>query len=270
MFPRCLLCSLVIPALAMGLGAGPACASVIWFDETNAANGGWRAFTDLVASYHAFLDRPESVITFDDLTIGERLGRQYFDSHGVEFLNTYTAGGRYAAYSRIEPEGGAIVEHVTGYDGSYMPHGNPMVVKFDNHLKTAPFTIAFEDPVSAVGAFVGMGVQGTVHALTVSAYGADNTLLTSKVIHSWLWESVDRQQNYETFFALRAPDAIISRVEILNNSQVNFANALLLDNLAWERYFGSREVPEPAAWLFVLGGFALRALNCSRTRRPAR
>ncbi len=259
--------SLVIPVLTLALAAVPACGSMVWFDETNAANGGWTAFADLVAGYRAFLDRPEAVITFDDLATGQRLGQQYLDSHGVEFLNT--AVGRHAAYSRIQPEGGAIVEHVTGYDGSYMPHGNPMVVKFDNHIQATPFTIVFDDPVSAVGAFVGMGVQGTVHTLTVSAYAADNAMLTSRVIHSWLWEDSDRWQNYETFFALRAPEALISRVEILNNSTVDFANGLLLDNLAWERAAGPLGVPEPAAWLFMLGGFAFRGFNRWPTRRPA-
>lgn len=231
-------------------------AAPIWFDET-AGGRGYASFRELTAAYHDFIDEPASVITFNDLREGVVLGSQYADTYGVRFLNT--AAGRYAAYSGVRPEHGSIVEELTGYDGSYMPNGDPVLVKFDNHLPATPFTILFDRPVSTVGAFVGMGVEGTVHSLTISIYNECNQLIDRRVVESWLWEPSSKRQNYESFFAFRGEDAVISRVEILNNSSTDFANALVLDNLA----FGRVAVPEPAVAVLV----AVVAATWFRRRR---
>lgn len=243
-----------IPALVMQTAlAGP-----IWFDETGSGRG-YASFRDLAAAYHDFVDEPASVITFNDLREGAVLGDQYVDLHGVRFLNT--AVGRYAAHSGIRSEQGSIVEELTGYDGSYMPNGDLVFAKFDNHLTATPFTILFDKPVATVGAFVGMGVEGSVHSLTISIYNQSNQLLDRRVVESWLWDKKSNKQNYESFFGFRAEGAMIGRVEILNNSSTDFANGLLLDNLAV-----GASVPEPAVAALV----AVVAASWFRRKRPAR
>jgi len=243
-------------AITLALAVQFSHATPIWFDAT-AGGRGYSSFHELAAAYHDFIDEPSSVITFNDLREGVVLGNQYADTHGVRFLNT--ALGRYAAYSGVRPEHGSIVEELTGYDGSYMPSGDLVLVKFDNHLAATPLTILFDRPVSMVGGFVGMGVEGSIHSLTISIYNESNQLIDCRVVESWLWESSSKRQNYESFFAFRGEDALISRVEILNNSSTDFANALVLDNLA----FGRAVVPEPAVAALV----AVVAATWFRRRR---
>jgi hypothetical protein len=198
-----------------------------------------------------FVGTPEQVISFDLLAPNARLSNQYAD-WGVNFENT--GAGRYAAYSGRQSEGNAIAEDVTGYDGSYMPDGDPVYVKFDNHLEDSPFTILFDNPVALVAAFLGMGVQGTVHTLHISLFDQFGELLDEQTVQSWLWEESSQNQNYETFFAVRSDEADISRVEIRNVSTADFANALIMDNLA----FGTKSVPEPACLvLFCSAGLLL-------------
>ena len=211
------LSSLVL--LALGTWT-PCPAEFVWFDETAGARG-YVGFETLAASYADFMGEPSGVITFDDLDSGAVLSNQYAESFGVTFANT--ANGRRGFWSGVHPEGGSLVEHLTGYDGSYMPDGDPVFTKLDNHLPDTPLTIFFDEPVAGVGAFVGMGVQGDVHSLSVAVYDEDDKLLGQKTVASWLWEGDSSRQNYESFFALRADEATISRVEILNDSPRDFA-----------------------------------------------
>ncbi len=250
------LCSLTILAagtvslLAPGrLAADP----VVWFDPS----GGYKSFTELHTAYDVFLGPDLNRIDFGLLTEGVKLDKQYKADFGVTFLNT--GGGRYDAYSGIRPEGGAYVEHLTGYDGSYMPHGNKVYLKFDNNLAATPFTILFDEPVSQVGSFLAVGKEGSVHSLTITAYDVAGRILGRQVVDSWLWDEKDDKQNFETFFALQANSPLISRVEILNNSHTDFSNAPVVDSLA----FG-RAVPEPVSLAFLAAG---ASTLCRRRRR---
>lgn len=213
--------------------------AVSWFDESNDQQE-FAGFSDMVAAYDEFVDDSEQSLTFDNLSEGDKLGEQYAESHGVHFENS--AGGQYHKYSGIRTEAGAIAEQITGYDGSYMPHGDNVYVKFDNEFEDTPFTMTFDEPVAEVGAFVGMGVQGDVHALEVSLYDSEGNLVGQETVEAQLWESGDHKQNYETFFAAKSDEANISRVEIRNVATENFANALIIDNIAW-----SHTVDAPAA-----------------------
>lgn len=242
---------ILAPALAVLAASLPARGSLIWFDAA-AARSSSGSFAELADAYARFVGRPEQTITFDGLGEGELLADQYEYSYGVRFANT--RGGRYGPYSGVRWEGGAIVEDLTGYDGSYRPDGDPVYVKFDNHLLSAPFTMIFDAPVALAGAFVAMGVQGTVHTLTVRAYDAGGVLLGTTTTPAWRWETRDYRQNYESFFAVRSDAANIARIEILNNSQTDFANALAIDDISF-----SRAIPEPVALLPALGALAFLA-----------
>lgn len=249
-------------ALVLLTAATPTFASMVWFDETG-GGGGYATFGNLVSAYHTFLGTPDATIDLNDLAQGTVLGSQYAGTLGVTFTNTSL--GRYASYSRIQLEGGAIAEDITGYDGTYMSNGDKVFVKFDNEYSETPFTITFADPVSTVGAFVGMGVQGAVHDLRISLYDAGNTLIGQRVVTSWLWEADAYKQNYESFFAVHADTASIGRIEILNLATADFANALILDNLSFGR--GGAVTPEPATMLAMMAGFGVAAVATRRRTR---
>ena len=245
----------VLLALAI---AAPAYSDLIWFDETGAGHG-YVAFRDLHSAYDAFLGDASGLIDFNDLRPGTKLADQYADRFGVTFQNA--ANGRNGASSGVYPAGGTTVEDVTGYDGSYMPAGDLLYAKFDNDVRGTPFTILFDKPVAEVGAFVGLGAEGSVHSLTVSAFSAKNRLLGEQTVESWLWEKKSAGQNCESFFALRSDQANIGRIEIRNNSTQDFANGLLIDNVA----FGSAAVPESSTLVLLLISAGLLRV-CQRTQ----
>lgn len=224
-----------------------ALAGMTWFDETRGGPG-YATLGAMNTAYSAFLGPGDTRLDWDALPAGTKLGTQFVASDGVRFLNT--GGGAYDAYSGVQAEGGSLVEDLTGYDGSYMPQGNPVCLKFDNNAAGTPFTFTFASPVSQVGAFFGMGKEGTVHSLTVSVYDSVGALLGQRSVESWLWDSKTNKQNFESFFAFKSTAADIARVELRNNSTTDFSNALILDNLE----FG-RQVPEPGA-LLLLGAVA--------------
>lgn len=233
--------------------AATAPAGIVWFDPTLGGSRS-RTFADVAGEYAQFVGSADAVIGLGGLAEGTRLADQFSASDGVRFANT--AGGRYDAYSGVRWESGSIVEHLTGYDGSYRPDRDAVYVKFDNNSAASPFTILFDAPVSMAAAFLGMGVEGSVHSVTVSAYDAADALLGAVTLQADLWESVTRYQNYETFFALRSAAANISRIEILNNATTDFANALVFDQLAY-----SRSVPEAASFALLSLGAAIWAFG---------
>lgn len=234
---------LTLTVCALSAFAGPARASMFWFDETQGGSRSVSDFAELAGAYSNFVAGADSVFSFSGHSAGTKLSNQYA-AQGVTFANT--GGGS----SGIRPEGGNIAEHITGYDGTYMPHGDDVYVKFDNNNAASPFTVLFNEPVALVGAFVGMGVQGTIHTLTISVFDSADQLLSQRTLQSWLWESNSSTQNFESFFAFSDSESRISRVEILNDATTNYANALIFDNLA----FGMNPVPEPATWLLLLCG----------------
>ncbi len=226
--------------------------SLKWFDETNGGSG-FDTFAELVKAYDSFTGIADQVITFEELTEGSILSDQYAGKYGVTFKNT--AGDRHS-YSGVRKEGGSLAENITGYDGSYMLDGSNVYARFDNDDSSAPFTIAFDKPVSTVGAFVGMGKQGSIHELQVLVYDIEGELLGKQTVESWLWDSNKSKQNYESFFAVMMEEAMISRVEILNLATTKFANGLLIDNVAWSSGVGVAPVPEPMTALFSAVGVA--------------
>jgi hypothetical protein len=232
----------------------PCAASPLWFDETNGGKG-YSTFDDMENAYAVFLGSPKNVISFDTLKEGTVLSNQYASQYGVTFLNT--ADGKDAWCSGVHQAGGDIVENLTGYDGSYMPRGDNVYVKFDNDLKKTPFTIVFDEGVSSVGAFLGMGVEGNKHTVDIALYDVHGALLDSRVIQSWQWEKCSTGQNHETFFAVAFDKPVIGRVEILNLAQKDYANALIIDNISFNAG-GGDVVPEPAtAFISMLGVFYL-------------
>lgn len=231
-------------------GAIPCAAGPIWFDETGGGKG-YEGFMDLAKAYSQFMDGAEYTIDFNDLKTGVNLSNQYHKTFGVSFK--HTDGGSMSKYSAVQPEGGTWAENLTGYDGTYMPNGDNVITKFDNDATSSPFTIVFDDPVSKVGAFVGMGVQGEVHSLQISLYDQKNQLIGQKTVESRLWESTTDKQNYESFFAVSTGQALIAKVEILNLCHDRYANSLILDNLSWSSTT-SASVPEPLTALMLLLG----------------
>jgi hypothetical protein len=236
-------------------------AGITWFDE--APDGApFARFSDLAGAYSQFMGQDHSTIDFNALAVGSALAGQYSTSHGVTFSNT--ALGGLAGYSRVRSEGDGIVEHLTGYDGSYMPHGDHVFVKFDNEFDATPFTMTFEQPVARVGAFIGTGVQGAVHSVRISAFDASGTLLSHHIAEPALWDATSSKQNYESFFGIRADGPRISRVEIVNLATTRYANALLIDNIAFS---AADPVPEPGTWAMCATGAVLtvarrRASRC--------
>jgi hypothetical protein len=240
----------------------PCFAEPVWFDETNRATG-YATFQDLATGYDAFVSGSSDLITFSDLADGTVLSNQYSASQGVTFQNT--TSGTNGDRSGVRAEGGAFIKDLTGYDGSRMPDGDLVFRKSDNDVSATPFTILFNEPVVFVGAFVGMGTQGSDHSLSLSVYDLNNNLLSTRTVESRLWEVDGGRQNYEGFFAVRADAPVISRVEILNNSTRNSANALVFDDLT----FGSQIIPEPVTGVLLLAGAWLFFVRRhSMRRRP--
>ncbi|HVP11826.1 MAG TPA: hypothetical protein VMV94_11635 [Phycisphaerae bacterium] len=244
---------------AMLLIPRPAVASPIWFDESNAGRG-YASFSDLAAAYSGFLSPGNTVLDFGRLAEGTKLNDQLKADYGVSFLNA--GGGRYDWCSGVRPESGANVEDLTGYDGSFMPSGKMVYLKFDNNVERTPFTIIFDEPVSQVGSFWAVGKEGMVHSLTISVFDSEQRLLGRKVGDSWLWGGKADRQNYESFFGLRTGKAEISRVEILNNSCTDFSNALVIDSVR----FG-RQLPEPITLALFAGGLLALRLHSRTVRR---
>lgn len=238
------LCILVLVLVA----SQPAVAALIWFDETNSGSG-FSGFADLAAAYGEFLKTPAGTITFDGLPCGTKVTTEYQASFGVTFSNT--GGGRYDSLAGIQEESGAIVDALTGYDGTYLPDGDSVYLKFDNDKPATPFTIRFDEPVVSVGAFLAMGREGKTHAVRVSLFDATGALIGSRDVESWLWESQSEGQRYETFFAASVDGVAVSRVEIRNLSHKEFANALIVDNVAWSYELEPEPVSEPATYMLL-------------------
>jgi hypothetical protein len=249
----------------MGAGvlwtATQAAGAPIWFDETGGGTG-YATFGGLASAYERFMGTPSGVITFDGLTERTQLSAQYAREYGVSFRNTNTGPTGWS--SGVWKEGGGTAEDITGYDGSYRPNGNNVYVKFSNEFKDTPFTVLFDSPVSRVGSFVGMGVQGPVHALQVSVFDGEGRELATRVVQSWLWDGSSVRQNYESFFGVQADGPVITRLEIRNLATTNYANALILDDLAWGSLSdGLGTVPEPGT-LALLAVGATGMLFCRR------
>jgi VCBS repeat-containing protein len=201
-------------------------ASPSWFDETD-GGAGYGSFQELSSAYDAYIGTTEQTIDLEGLADATVLSNQFFGSHGVTFSNTGVGA------SGVYTEGAAWIENLTGYDGSWAPDGGKVYLKMDNDVPGTPFTIDFATPVAKVGALLGMGKEGANHSVIVSLYDSGGGLIEQQTLDAELWDPTSTDQNYETFFGAIFDSAIISKIEILNASNVDYANALIFDQLSW-------------------------------------
>ncbi len=162
------------------------------------------------------------------LVIGGRTGSAN-SHHHVDNLSFSTNGTSRAAQG-VYPEGGPIIETLDGYNGSYRPDGDNVFVIFPNHVE--PFEISFDEPVAAVGSFIATGDEGDVETLTIEAYDAYGNLLNESSATVALFED---GKNREGFWGIGIDDDVIASVKILNDNPIDFGNALIIDNIQWER-----------------------------------
>ena len=252
----------VLTVILVGLAAWTPCsADLAWFDETGGGRG-FERFTDLANSYHDFLGKPSNTITFNDLEPGTPLSDQYAKAYGVTFLNT--ASGCLDKLSGAWPEGSKPVRELAGYDGSYMPDGDTVYVKFGASTKDAPFTIVFAEPVDTVGAFISSGNwRNSVNTLTLAAYDQKNRLIGTHSIRSSPLVDMRRSAGNESFFAARADTPQISRVEIVDYSATNLASGLVVDNVA----YNVARIPEPSTLAALMSGLWLLLGTPEQRRR---
>lgn len=252
----------VLTSLALAAGPTRLClATPVWFDETG-SGGGYADFEALADDYSVFFDAPSTTLSFDDLAIGDVLADQYSASAGLTFLNA-TGVGR-GANSGIFAEGDRAIGDLTGYDGSFRPDADPVLVTFGNDDPSKPLTLLFDEPVVGVGAFVAVGRQGRDHTLTVSVFDRFDALLAEHTVNTFLWESRPGGQNYESFFAVRSQAPDIARVEIRNNAGGKSGNVLIVDDLAL--LHRDDRFPEPTTGLLlsvgVIGLLLRRGRSC--------
>jgi hypothetical protein len=139
--------------------------------------------------------------------------------------NSLEFDGRPGAAAEGDP---ASVEDLDGYDGTFRPDGDIVFTSYPNHVE--PFTFTFTTPVATVGSFIGTGKEGTIDAVTINAFDANDNLLISFQAKVRPFADPD---NREGFWAVKSDAANISKVSFLNDSPVNFANALILGTLEW-------------------------------------
>lgn len=204
--------------------------AVNWFDETGGGKG-YADFESLAAAHSAFKNEADNLLDLEDIEVGEKLADQYLGDLGVYFSGA--DGGADNNLTGIAAEGTNVTEDITGYDGNYQPDGSQVYIRFQNTLDNpdAPFTIHFTQPQRTVAAFLGCGVQGSDHSFTVTAYDGSSQPIDVQQVTAELWEEDPTGQNYETLFAVKSAIPNIRYVSIVNNSMVDFANALLIDSI---------------------------------------
>lgn len=169
--------------------------------------------------YANFLGTTENSITFDGLS-GPISPTQFSVSHGVTFANLGLGGA--------DNEGGATIQNLDGFDGTFQSDGDTVFSSYPNDVQ--PVTFTFDTPVSSVGSFVAIGKEGTIDTLTVTAFDATGAILTTLSVPTQLFADGD---NRERFWAVTADQPAIAKISILNDSSVDFANAVILDTIAW-------------------------------------
>lgn len=240
---------LVCFALAICLVAGSQ-ASIIGAFDGSGIGTAYPAFSSLAAAHADFMGTVQDSITFSEFSVGTVINNQYSTSKGVTFSNT---GQQLASvmYEGYHATSGYILEPLDGYDGSYNLDMDKALAEYPNNDAT-PFTITFANPVSTVGSFVGMGKEGTVDTLTVTALDALNNVLAVLSVKTAPWAN---DRNREGLWGIRSDSADIAKIVIRNDSSVNYANALIFDTLQWSRQ--PMQVPEPA----TVGVLSLGALS---------
>lgn len=238
---RALVVAAIVAALTSPTGAG-----VIGIFNGGGIGTTYTTFSALRAGYEAFIGNvdPTAIITFNDLAIGTAVTNQYSPSEGVTFSNSsdWLQGVSYEGYVA---SGSIMVEGLDGYDGTYAPNGDKVYAKVRNTNVATPLTITFATPRFEVGSFIAMGKEGTIDTYTIEAFNAAGVKLTSMQVKTALW---NEPSNREGFWGVKSDTAEIVRITILNNSNVDYASAVILDNV----------IPEPASLtVLILGGLVL-------------
>jgi subtilisin family serine protease len=183
------------------------------------------AFGNLVAGFaDGFLDTDPQIktVTFDGLS-GIIPEDQFLLSDGMLLENLGSEVG-------ATPEGGVFAEDIDGGDGTVLPDGATVYLKYLNDRD--PFTIKFPQPAASVGVFFATGEEGNDDEVEISVYGPDGILLDARDVEVRPYAEPD---NEEAFFAVQAGGNLIGRVEIRNKNVVDFGNTLLVGRIFYSR-----------------------------------
>lgn len=230
-------------------------ASIIGSFDGSGIGTTYTSFSSLEGAYAGFMGVSQNSITFSEYDAGTVITNQYSASKGVTFSNT----GQQLACVMYEGNNGVsgyVLEPLDGYDGSYEPDMDKALAEYPND-GPSPFTISFASPVSTVGSFIGMGKEGSIDTLTVTALDAMNNVLGVITVKTDPWQD---PSNREGFWGIKSDSADIAKIIIHNDSNVNYANALIFDNLQWSNQ--PTTSPEPATIVIlsfgVIGCFVKR------------
>ncbi|MGA2916457.1 MAG: PEP-CTERM sorting domain-containing protein [Sedimentisphaerales bacterium] len=241
--PICLAAVIVLAAVSQ--------ASIIGVFDGSGIGTAYTSFSSLAAAHAAFMGTAQDSITFSEYDVGTVINNQYSASKGVTFSNT---GQQLACvmYEGYNATSGYILEPLDGYDGSYKPDMDKALAEYPNN-GPSPFTINFAHPVATVGSFVGMGKEGTVDTLTITALDISNNVLAVLTVKTSPWLD---DRNREGLWGIRSNSADIAKITISNDSSVNYANALIVDTLQWSSQLTT--VPEPTTIsILCLGALSL-------------
>ena len=231
-------------------------ASIIGVFDGGGIGTAYTDFSSLAAAHSNFMGTVQNSITFSEYDVGTVINNQYSTSKGVTFSNTgqQLASVMYEGYNATS---GYSIEPLDGYDGSYKPAMDKVLAEYPNN-GASPFTISFTNPVATVGSFVGMGKEGTVDTLTITAFDTLNNVLTKLIVKTDPWAD---DRNREGLWGIRSDFADIAKITISNDSSDNYANALIFDTLQWSSQ-SSTPIPEPATViLLTIGGMIVSLGN---------
>ncbi len=186
----------------------------------------WHHFADLNiglasrAFEAAFTGLESDSIAFDNIS-GLISSDHYKASHGVTLENMKGIG--------VAHEGDPTsIETLDGYDGRL--DGDNVLATHPNHID--PFTILFEEPVSAVGSFAGAGIQGDIETLTIQAFDKEGNTIGSQSVNLKPNQNADNREGHWLF---TFDENVVSKVTIRNDNSTDFGNALIVDNITWGR-----------------------------------
>lgn len=199
----------------------------------------YTTFAQLQSGFQVFASGMTGRIGFETLSIGTQLGSQFTASDGVTFTNANTN------IFGVRAEGDANLEPMDGYDGTYRPDADRAYVRASNFYSSTPFTVVFTNPVGRMACFLGMGKEGSDGTLTVKVYDSSDAILANLTVTTTAWANAF---NREGFFAVKSPSANIKKVSIQNNSTVNYANALIFDELLWSFTPLPHTPPDVRSW----------------------
>jgi hypothetical protein len=227
-------------------------ASIIGVFDGSGIGTAYTTFSSLAADHSAFMGTVQDSITFDEYSVGTVISNQYIASKGVTFSNPgeQLACVMYEGYNTVS---GYILEPLDGYDGSYNQDMDKALTEYPNN-DSSPFTITFANPVAAVGSFAGMGKEGTIDTLTITALDTLNNVLAVLTVKTAPWAD---DRNREGLWSIRSSFADIAKITIRNDSSANYANALIFDTLQWSSQPVQTPIPEPA----TIGILSLGALS---------